>query len=124
MVLTRPLRRLAATACLLVAAIVLPAPGAAAQRVTADGLANLPAVAPAMDCADVPGLDLTGVTDAPVTIQSARVVPGAAPYCEVRGTVAPANTVVLRLPVHGWTQRYVQTGCGGLCGSAACAAAR
>jgi hypothetical protein len=25
---------------------------------------------------------------------------------------------VLRLPINGWTQRYVQTGCGGLCGSA------
>ena len=41
-----------------------------------------------------------------------------APYCEVRGTIAPANTIVMRLPVNGWTQRYVQTGCGGLCGSA------
>ena len=41
-----------------------------------------------------------------------------APYCAVRGTIAPANTIVMRLPLNGWTQRYVQTGCGGLCGSA------
>ncbi|UQS24595.1 hypothetical protein L1857_18120 [Amycolatopsis thermalba] len=37
---------------------------------------------PVLDCADVPGLDLGGVTDAPVTIQPAK--PGAAPYCKVR----------------------------------------
>ncbi len=86
----------------------------------AGGLADLPAVAPAMDCAAVVNLDLTGVTDAPVTIQSATVeTAGApAPYCAVRGTIAPANTFVMRLPVQGWTQRYLQTGCGGLCGTA------
>jgi feruloyl esterase len=71
-----------------------------------------------MTCEDVPKLDLGDVTDAKVTIQSAAVVSTGAPYCEVKGTVAPANTVVVRLPIGGWTQRYVQTGCGGLCGSA------
>jgi feruloyl esterase len=87
---------------------------------TANGLAVLPALPPAMACADVTGLDLNGVTDAPVTIRSATLATAGtpAPYCEVRGTIAPANTIVLRLPVNGWTQRYVQAGCGGLCGSA------
>ncbi|WAZ26205.1 tannase/feruloyl esterase family alpha/beta hydrolase [Streptomyces cinnabarinus] len=111
----------------MLAAVLVPATDASSARgatasrqaVTADGLADLPAVLPVMDCASVPGLDLHGVTDAPVSISSAKVViTGAAPYCEVRGTIAPANTIVLRLPVDGWTQRYVQTGCGGLCGSA------
>ncbi|MFJ8107950.1 tannase/feruloyl esterase family alpha/beta hydrolase [Streptomyces sp. NPDC096132] len=89
------------------------------RGVTAEGLADLPAVKPVRDCTDVPNLELSGVTDAPVTISSAKVVTtGAAPYCEVRGTIAPANTIVMRLPINGWTQRYVQTGCGGLCGSA------
>ena len=36
----------------------------------------------------------------------------------MRGTIAPADTIVMRLPLNGWTQRYVQTGCGGLCGNA------
>jgi hypothetical protein len=86
---------------------------------TTDGLADLPAVPPVMACADVIGLDLKGVTDAPVTLTSATLVTTGTPvpYCEVRGTIAPANTIVLRLPVNGWTQRYVQAGCGGLCGS-------
>ena len=86
----------------------------------AQGLADLSAVAPVMECAAVADLDLTGATDAPVTIQSATVVAAGtpAPYCEVRGTIAPANTIVVRLPTQGWTQRYLQTGCGGLCGTA------
>ncbi|MEU4215822.1 tannase/feruloyl esterase family alpha/beta hydrolase [Actinoplanes sp. NPDC026623] len=119
----RPYGRIgvAALAVTLVATLTASAAaGGTPARTTADGLAGLPAVAPVMACADVMGLDLGGVTDAPVTIRSAAVVTtGApAPYCEVRGTIAPADTIVLRLPVNGWTQRYVQTGCGGLCGSA------
>jgi pimeloyl-ACP methyl ester carboxylesterase len=80
--------------------------------------AKLAAVKPVMKCADVTGLDLSGVTDGSVSISSASVVTsGSAPYCEVKGTISPANTFVVRLPTQGWTQRYVQTGCGGLCGS-------
>ena len=81
--------------------------------------AELTALTPVVDCAAVAGLDLTGVTDARVTIRSAIVkTTGApAPYCAVEGTIAPANTFALRLPTTGWTQRYLQTGCGGLCGT-------
>jgi hypothetical protein len=82
---------------------------------SADGLARLAALPPKIDCADVRGVDLSRATDAPVTVSSSTV---AGDYCEVRGTIAPADTFVVRLPVNGWTQRYVQTGCGGLCGSA------
>ncbi|GAA4517601.1 hypothetical protein GCM10023191_090340 [Actinoallomurus oryzae] len=73
-----------------------------------------------MDCAALVGLDLGHVTDAAVTIKSATVTTAGAPapYCDVRGSIAPADTLVIRLPVNGWTQRYVQTGCGGECGSA------
>src|SRR3954452_12310983 len=87
---------------------------------TSAGLADLPAVKPGMDCAAITSLDLSRVTDAPVTITSATVSSQGAPtpYCAVRGTIAPADTIVMRLPLDGWTQRYVQTGCGGLCGSA------
>ena len=89
------------------------------------GLASLSAIVPVMDCAAIAQLDLTGVTDAPVNIQSATIIAAGtgaqpvspSPYCLVRGTIAPANTIVMRLPTHGWTQRYLQTGCGGLCGS-------
>ena len=87
---------------------------------TSNGLANLRAVKPVMSCASVAQLDLHGVVDGAVTIQSAAVVTAGAPapYCAVKGTIAPADVFVMRLPVNGWSQRYVQTGCGGLCGSA------
>ncbi|MFJ7213059.1 tannase/feruloyl esterase family alpha/beta hydrolase [Amycolatopsis sp. NPDC098790] len=113
------LRRTVLVCCAVLLGVQLPL-GSAAAGPRPDGLAALPALPPVMTCADVPSLDLRGVTDAPVTITSAKEVTTgtAAPYCEVRGTVAPANTVVVRLPLNGWTQRYVQTGCGGLCGSA------
>ncbi|WP_306214549.1 tannase/feruloyl esterase family alpha/beta hydrolase [Actinoplanes sp. RD1] len=74
------------------------------------GLADLEPLDPVIACADVTGLALPGVTLASATVAGAN--------CEVRGTIAPANTIVVRLPLGGWTQRYVQTGCGGLCGNA------
>ncbi|MDN3354854.1 tannase/feruloyl esterase family alpha/beta hydrolase [Actinomadura sp. DC4] len=85
------------------------------RPVTAAGLADLPALHPKMDCADVTGLHLENVT---ITSAAVSTAGAPAPYCDVRGTIAPADTIVMRLPVDGWTQRYVQTGCGGECGSA------
>ncbi len=93
----------------------------------ATGLANLPAVLPAMPCASVASLDLSGVTDGTVTITSATVLPAGtvvgfstlpSTVCDVKGTIGPgASMFELQLPTQGWTQRYLQTGCGGLCGN-------
>src|SRR5262245_54462644 len=104
----------------VLAVAMTPASGSAgpSRAVTAAGLADLPPLNPVMDCGDLVGLHLG--QDAPVTITSATVATAGAPapYCDVRGTIAPADTIVMRLPVNGWTQRYVQTGCGGECGTA------
>ncbi len=99
---------LAVTLAVTAAVVVASAP---ASGSSGDGLADLPALKPKIKCAAVRDLAL----DLPVTIDSA-VVAGSA--CRVRGTIAPGGTIVVRLPVDGWTQRYIQTGCGGLCGSA------
>jgi feruloyl esterase len=40
-----------------------------------------------------------------------------APYCKVSGYVSPEVRFEVRLPIKTWTQRFVQTGCGGLCGN-------
>lgn len=89
------------------------------ETLAASGLASLASGMPVMECAAVMKLEVTDDNNAPVKISSATVVTsGPAPYCEVRGTIAPANTIVLRLPTQGWKQRYLQTGCGGLCGNA------
>jgi pimeloyl-ACP methyl ester carboxylesterase len=37
--------------------------------------------------------------------------------CAVKGTLAPANTFEVALPVSTWTQRFAELGCGGLCGN-------
>ncbi|GHC83376.1 tannase/feruloyl esterase family alpha/beta hydrolase [Novosphingobium pokkalii] len=84
----------------------------------AKGLAPLAPVAPVAACADLARIDLSGATGAP-TRQEAKSVTeaGAKPYCQVSGTIAPAIRFEVRLPLDGWTQRYLQTGCGGLCGN-------
>ena len=99
----------------------------AANAASTAGLANLPAVMPAMSCPSVAALDLSGVTDGTVTITSAVLLPAGtvvgnntlpAPVCDVKGTIGPgASLFELQLPTQGWTQRYLQTGCGGLCGN-------
>ncbi len=39
--------------------------------------------------------------------------------CAVEGVLAPAIRFAVQLPMQNWTQRYLQVGCGGLCGSIA-----
>lgn len=79
--------------------------------------AQLGAVKPVMTCAALAHADLNSVVGARTQIESAGSVgSGGAQYCEVRGVIAPAVRFEVRLPVANWTQRFVQTGCGGLCG--------
>jgi feruloyl esterase len=104
----------AAVAPLLAVAAMLAWPWSGAWA--AGGLADLPPVKPVMACGDLVSAKLPpGVTIASATVVTSDT---AAPYCAVQGTIAPADIFTMRLPVDGWTQRYVQTGCGGLCGSA------
>ncbi|MHB8283200.1 MAG: tannase/feruloyl esterase family alpha/beta hydrolase [Caulobacteraceae bacterium] len=73
--------------------------------------------APVMACEALAGADLGLITGTRAVVKSAQVEPGPAPYCHVQGVIAPAIRFELRLPQQGWTQRYLQTGCGGLCGA-------
>jgi feruloyl esterase len=95
-------------------AMLLAATPAAAQR--APALAQLASVPPVTSCASLASLDLAPVTGASTTL-AAREVAGNHPHCAVTGTIAPAIRFEVRLPLAGWTQRYLQTGCGGLCGN-------
>jgi hypothetical protein len=80
------------------------------------GPLDLAALKPAIDCAAMAQADVSAAVGARVTIKSAKVVEGARPYA-VRGEIAPKIGFEVRLPSNGWTQRYVQLGCGGLCGN-------
>ncbi|WP_344595804.1 tannase/feruloyl esterase family alpha/beta hydrolase [Actinomadura vinacea] len=81
------------------------------------------ATLPAMSCAEVARLDLSGVPDAPANIASATVVAaddnplGKWEACRVKGVIAPQIQFELMLPTKTWERRYLQTGCGGFCGS-------
>jgi len=81
--------------------------------------AALAAVAPAMECSALKDVDVSRAVGAPTRVDSATVVTDGkpAPYCRVLGEIAPHVKIEVRLPTSGWTQRYVQTGCGGLCGN-------
>ena len=78
---------------------------------------SLPAIAPQVQCASLRGFN-PKITEAPTQVTDAREaqVEGR-PMCVVKGYVSPQINLEVRLPMQGWTQRYLQTGCGGLCGS-------
>ena len=98
-----------------IASILAAACGATAQT----PLADLPPVAPVMDCAQLQRADFSAAIESPMKITSATAVANGqpAPYCRVLGYVSPQVEFEVRLPLSGWTQRFVQTGCGGLCGN-------
>jgi len=78
--------------------------------------AQLAPVAPVVSCASLATLDLSGATGAPTTLAASEVA-GAKAFCKVTGTIARDIRFEVRLPLAGWTQRFLQTGCGGLCGN-------
>lgn len=107
---------------LLMQGVWLPASAAAISK----RAALLTAVPAAMSCTleTFQGMNLAGVADdnGQVTFSAVSLVPASASnpsaYCSVRGVVGPgANSIVMRLPMSNWTQRYVQNGCGGECGN-------
>ena len=107
---------LAVASTLLLAAALWP-PTARANTSRA-GLRGLPAVSPVTPCESLPAADLSGVADRAVHVTSAAKAVDSAgkPYCKVDGYVEPAVRFEVHLPLQGWTQRYLQIGCGGLCG--------
>ena len=80
--------------------------------------AALGEVRAAMRCADLAATDLTDIGGEGSRIALAREVDRSGhPSCEVEGMLAPSIGFKVVLPVANWTQRYLQVGCGGLCGN-------
>lgn len=89
--------------------------GAAQAQPT--GLAALEALKPVMSCEALASANIDAVVGAKTTITSAQMAgSGDKVFCAVQGVIAPKIRFELRLPTNGWTQRYLQVGCGGLCG--------
>lgn len=100
------------SASLLVAALLasLPVGGRAAP-------ADLAVVAPVASCASLAGTDMTGIGGPGSAVTEAvETTSDGVPVCSIIGTLAPKVNFQILLPLESWTQRYLQVGCGGLCG--------
>ena len=129
---TRPLHRprrlrqaatLAAAATLtagLAAGCASAAPARPARPGTAGNAGRATAavaVKPVIDCGQLAGIDFSDVPDAPAVVLSAARAAGPGPaICQVIGYIAPQEQFILGLPESGYSGRYLQQGCGGLCG--------
>jgi hypothetical protein len=110
------LEKLIRGAAAFVALAVLAGAGTACAQ-PAPGLANLPELKPTMDCTALANADVSAAVGAVTKITSAKISgAGDKTYCAIQGVIAPRIRFELRLPTQGWTQRYLQVGCGGLCG--------
>lgn len=117
---------LVVTLALLVTTIVAPAaaqtkPAKSAKSYAQAGLASLAEIAPVLACDKLAGGalndQLAAVVGAKTEILNAKAIhQDGATYCEISTLIAPNIHSQYRFPVKGWTQRYLQTGCGGLCG--------
>ncbi|AHI25874.1 putative hydrolase [Komagataeibacter xylinus E25] len=93
---------------------LLPVPIPSAQA--ADN-ASLPVVAPVISCEALGTVDLAPAVGAAVHGQKAAVFQTPkGKFCKVTGQIAPAISFEVDLPMEHWTQRFLQGGCGGLCG--------
>ncbi|WAT10482.1 tannase/feruloyl esterase family alpha/beta hydrolase [Rouxiella badensis] len=92
-------------------------PAAAVTSLTPAGLI-LPAVKSVIDCSALTKTDLTALGGEGSHIISAKETQtNGSPFCQVDGVLSPAVGFRVMLPTTRWIQRYMQIGCGGLCGS-------
>lgn len=92
---------------------------APASGLAGDAMAmiNMAIVHPKMDCKALVSLNITDVGGTGSAIVSAyHTTKTGIRYCAVDGTLATDISFTALLPVDSWTQRYMQTGCGGFCG--------
>lgn len=72
---------------------------------------------PVVACASLEAFDLTAIGGDGSRVESAALgTHEDVPVCEIDGILAPEIGFKLVLPMETWTQRYLQVGCGGLCG--------
>ncbi|MCG8708234.1 tannase/feruloyl esterase family alpha/beta hydrolase [Brenneria sp. 4F2] len=91
--------------------------GLTPQTARAATAPQLDIVKPAVECATLRSLDLTEIGGKGSLITSAQVATvNNSQWCQIEGTLAPEIGFKLLLPTENWSRRYMQLGCGGLCG--------
>jgi hypothetical protein len=114
--LGEPLKRFGWLACLLGLGLLLLSCFTASAQ-TAD-YQNLPVVKPVIACEQLAKTDLSKVAGAAVTLQSVAVVDTPkGQFCKIKGSIEPEDGFEVDLPLDHWTQRFVEPGCGGDCGT-------
>ncbi len=91
---------------------------AASQRSATVGSAGA-GIASGITCEQLGKADISAAVGAGTRItRTTQAAPAnGGHYCVVEGTISSEIRFEVRLPTSGWTGRYLQTGCGGLCGS-------
>ncbi|WP_374320429.1 tannase/feruloyl esterase family alpha/beta hydrolase [Aquabacterium sp.] len=108
-------KRVSAYLLLLLACTLTPWSGVLAKPTGVSG--DLQSVTPVTSCERLVKVNLVAVGGRGSKVQTAeRRGEGAAAVCLVTGVLAPSITFQVSLPMQGWTQRFLQVGCGGLCG--------
>lgn len=103
-VYTSVLQGLITTAILLIASPALAAD-------------NLPTVKPIIDCSQLASINFNDRVGEEVTVNSASPLKtDKGMYCQIKATIGASIGVEIALPQQRWTQRFLQVGCGGLCG--------
>jgi hypothetical protein len=77
-------------------------------------------VNPTISCSDLKSKDFSSLLGAKVTISEAKEELDSSTnktYCDVLGKIEPQINFEVKLPVNTWTERFVEVGCGGYCGS-------
>jgi hypothetical protein len=83
----------------------------------AQAATSLAITPPVISCDQLATIDFTK-TAVPMLISAARMtMTPKGNFCQVTGTIAPRIGFEVYLPAEHWTQRFLQTGCGGLCGN-------
>lgn len=81
-------------------------------------MANLKVIPAQMTCADLAKTtQVAGQAIVVTKYQTASASSGAPQYCAVTGEINTYIGFEILLPISTWRQRYLQVGCGGLCGS-------
>jgi feruloyl esterase len=79
---------------------------------------SLPVAKSVAACADLAKVDVADIGGAGSRITKAAATTSryGKQVCTVEGVLAPTIAFKTTLPIDSWTQRYLQVGCGGLCG--------
>jgi feruloyl esterase len=81
-------------------------------------MASLPAIPAGLTCDQLANTtSIDGLAISIVQHQTASAAPGSPQYCAVTGHINQYIGFEILLPTSTWRQRYLQVGCGGLCGS-------